>query len=322
MNIQKALDGYISSKRPNGSGFQSGAIILMSFRRHVGNITLRAIQVHDIQTFLDGPATGPLTWRNKYLTLLSFCEYWFARHEIDSLPMPESRAAPATAFVPYIYSRAEVKRLLSVSPKIENKMIVDAGTFRTLLLFLYGTGVLIGEALSLRRKDVDLAGRHVMLFSSKFPDGRKLPIGTDLCDLLRDHFRNSKLKKRSSDLIVFRNKNGGKISIGSLNHRFRNVREAAGIARLGSRREQPRMHDLRHTFAVHRITSWLKHGADMNQMIPALSVYLGQVELSSAERYLRLAPERFRTQLKLLSPRTSQRRWRDDHTLMTFLDSL
>jgi integrase/recombinase XerD len=85
---------------------------------------------------------------------------------------------------------------------------------------------------------------------------------------------------------------------------------------------QPRMHDLRHTFAVHRITGWIKHGANLNRMMPALAVYLGQSGLGSTERYLSLTPERFRTQLDKLSPRRGRKRWRDDPALMKFLAEL
>jgi len=85
---------------------------------------------------------------------------------------------------------------------------------------------------------------------------------------------------------------------------------------------QPRMQDLRYTFAVHRLTAWFKHGADMGRMIPALSTYMGQHDLSASERYLRLTPERFRAQLNKLSPKRGKRRWRDDAELMKFLDNL
>src|SRR5580658_6532927 len=89
------------------------------------------------------------------------------------------------------------------------------------------------------------------------------------------------------------------------------------------RQTQPRMHDLRATVAVHRLTSWLRQGGDLNRLIPALSAYMGQCGLGSSERYLKLTPERFRKQLVKLSPqRRKKRRWRDDPDLMKFLAEL
>jgi integrase/recombinase XerD len=60
------------------------------------------------------------------------------------------------------------------------------------------------------------------------------------------------------------------------------------------------MHDLRHTFAVHRLTAWLKQGANLDRMLPALAAYIEQVGLGSTERYLSMTPERFRGQTEQL----------------------
>jgi integrase/recombinase XerD len=104
---------------------------------------------------------------------------------------------------------------------------------------------------------------------------------------------------------------------------FRKLRQLAGVQRYGSATDQPRMHDLQATFAVHRLTSWLRQGGDLNCLIPALSAYMGQVGLGSSERYLKLTQERFRTQLNKLSPQHRKRkRWREDRDLMRFLDGL
>jgi integrase/recombinase XerD len=124
------------------------------------------------------------------------------------------------------------------------------------------------------------------------------------------------------DSPFFLTRDGAQIKTDTANQTFQRVRKEAGIARRDGARYQPRMHDLRHTFAVHRLTAWFKHGADLGRMIPALSAYMGQHDLGSAERYLRLTPERFRTQLDKLSPKRPRKRWRDDDALMRFLDNL
>jgi hypothetical protein len=79
--------------------------------------------------------------------------------------------------------------------------------------------------------------------------------------------------------------------------------------------------DLRFTFAVHRITSWIRGGADLNRMLPALAAYMGQ-RLGSTERYYHLTPERFKKHLKKLSSQGHHGHWRDDRRLMEFLASL
>jgi len=82
------------------------------------------------------------------------------------------------------------------------------------------------------------------------------------------------------------------------------------------------MHDLRPSFAVHRIASWIKSGADLNRMLPALAAYMGLVGLTTTERYMALTPERFRKELVKLSPQRNRRHWRDDPQLMEFLAAL
>lgn len=89
----------------------------------------------------------------------------------------------------------------------------------------------------------------------------------------------------------------------TLSKSFQRLRRIAGICRNDGGCYQPRIHDLRHTFAVHRLTAWYKQGLDVQSMLPALSAYMGFVCLDAADRYLRLTPERLRKQLLKLSPR-------------------
>jgi integrase/recombinase XerD len=121
---------------------------------------------------------------------------------------------------------------------------------------------------------------------------------------------------------LFVTKAGQPIRPRNLGIRFERLRKAAGIARHDGAVYQPRMHDLRITFAVHRITSWIRKGADLNRMLPALAAYMGQVGLASTERYLSLTPERFRKELDKLSPGRAKKHWRDDRELMKFLEEL
>jgi integrase/recombinase XerD len=84
---------------------------------------------------------------------------------------------------------------------------------------------------------------------------------------------------------------GGRVNQYTLENCFRRVREKAGIRRDDGARYQPRLHDLRHTFAVHRLTSWYRQGADVQKLLPQLSVYLGHVHLAATQVYLSMTPE-------------------------------
>ncbi|KAA6461896.1 hypothetical protein DYQ86_09620 [Acidobacteria bacterium AB60] len=324
MNLKDGVQIYVEARRSEGTPWAKGAQNLRSLQTHVGDVAIDGIRINDVVTFLDGPLTSPATWYKKYSVLRGFFRYWKARNELSNLPLPPPRRSPVQSFLPYVYSRTELRRLLVAASTVQRQFncVIGGPTFRTMLLFLYGTGAMLGEALQLERKDVDLHKRRITIRSSRVHRSREIPIGSDLCEILLRYHRKHHRKDMMLDSNFFLTKDGEKIKADTANQTFQRVRKEAGIARHDKARYEPRIHDLRHTFAVHRLTAWLKHGADLNRMIPALSAYMGQHDLGAAERYLRLTPERFRTQLDKLSPKRSKKKWRDDVALMRFLDTL
>jgi integrase len=324
MKLQDGIQIYVEARRSEGAPWAKGAQNLRSFHRQVGDVALAGIRINDVVAFLNGPLTSAATWYKKYSVLLGFFRYWRARNELCNLPLPPPRRSPVQTFVPYVYSRTELRRLLVASGTVQRQFncVIEARTFRTLLLFLYGTGAMLGEATQLLRKDVDFRRRRIKIQSSRVNRSREIPIGSDLYDILLGYCRLHHRKETIHDSFFFRTRDGAQIKTDTANQTFQRVRKEAGVARHDGARYEPRIHDLRHTFAVHRLTAWLKHGADLNRMIPALSAYMGQHDLGAAERYLRLTPERFRTQLDKLSPKRAKKRWRDNAALMRFLDNL
>jgi len=130
--------------------------------------------------------------------LRHFFLFWVARNAMHALPMPSPRPPVATTFVPYIYSRTEIRLLLSSVRSSQEKSgcKIDARTLRTLLLFLYGTGALVGEARRLLREDVDFKRRTIILRSNRFNRSREIPIGPDLYEVLRRYrFTNHRKDK-------------------------------------------------------------------------------------------------------------------------------
>ena len=331
MTLHGAIQGYIAAKHARGIVFETAAKILRSFSRTVGDVPLDTITPAHMLDFLDGPKTSHNTWRVKFSILKHFFEYWAARGLVEQLPMPPRippRVVARQAFVPYIYTRNEVRLLLQAIPAWEtsswqtlrtNRM--DARTFRIFLLTLYATGMRTGEALTLLRNDVDVKRGAITIRSGRSGRIRKIPIGPDLCARMRRYKRGlARIPKQSPYFFV--GKDGKALRENSVIVAFRNIRRLAGVQRYDGATYQPRMHDLRATFAVHRLTSWLRQGGDLNRLIPALSAYMGQVGLGSSERYLKLTPERFRKHLVKLSPQRGKKHWRDDRDLMKFLDGL
>jgi integrase/recombinase XerD len=90
---------------------------------------------------------------------------------------------------------------------------------------------------------------------------------------------------------LFTTKTGAPIQGQTVDLSFKRLRRLAGISRQDVTTYQPRIHDLRHSFAVHRVTEWYRAGADVQQLLPALSIYLGHTELKGTQRYLTMTPE-------------------------------
>jgi integrase/recombinase XerD len=252
------------------------------------------VSLEKMATFLAG--TGPITrfWERKHSVLRGFYRFAIARGYVDQSPLPRNVPRPLQAFEPYIYSREELHRLLdAIIANDHPGNHIDPETYRVLLLLLYGAGLRISEALALTAADVDLAARILIIRESKFYKTRLVPIGGDLCLVL---IRYATTHRRDrGDSPFFLSRRGDAVTRQNAESAFRRLRVRAGIMRNDDNpRHQPRLHDLRHTMAVHRLVSWYRNGADVQRLLPQLSTYLGHVHIAGTQRYLTLTPELLR----------------------------
>lgn len=320
MNLSQAIDEYIQRKRSYGIRFDSGTPVLRAFSGRFHDIALDRVTAQRVLEYLDASSSTSGAWRVKYGLLSRFFEYWSLRKEIPVLLLPPPRPAEPKTFVPYIYTRSQLRSLFNASKICQKRRDckVEASTYRIFLLTLYATGAIFNEVRNLKLEDIDLKKSRIT-FHGK--NARSIPIASDLRDELR-LFLKARPRNTPKTAPVFVNKFGQPIRHHNLIMRFRRLRRIAGITRNVAASYQPRMHDLRATFAVHRITTWIKSGLDLNRMLPALAAYIGNVGLQSTDQYLALTPERFRKELQKLSPQRGRKRWRDDPALMKFLSSL
>lgn len=294
MNLSSAVSSYISVKRAQGHGFKAEGIILKSFGKAVGDIPLARVQPEEVLAFLNGD--GPVTewWAKKYGVLSRFYRFALARGWTSRSPLPRGIPKPtAPAFVPYIYSHAELKRLLDAAPFVcSGRRAVDAHILKALLLLLYGAGLRLGEALALSLRDVDLQHACLDIRQTKFFKHRLVPMGADLTRAMREYLleRNG-IYAVTPDSPFFCRRNGSALTQAIARSAFQQLRVVARIERKGGCRRQPRLHDLRHTAAVHRVIAWYRNGVDLAERLPKLPTYLGHGDLSATQRYLTMTPE-------------------------------
>jgi integrase len=322
MKLSDCIETYVIKKRAAGLIFYKGECNLVAFHRYIGDLHLDQINTEQVQMYLDKVHISTATWRLKYQVLERFFEFWYFRGEIPEFFMPPPKAPVCQSFIPYIFTRSEIRALLKATVRNQKPIRrVEKQTLRTFILILYATGALVGEVLNLMQKDIDLKTGMVTITGGGASRSRQIPIGPDLQNVLRKYLAwRSKNNLTNAHLLV--TKNDLPISVSIVVKNWRRLRTFAGIIRRDGSSYQPRMHDLRYTFAVHRITSWISNGADLNRMLSALAAYMGQVGLGATDRYLHLTPERFRRELNKLSPGRKKGNWRDNKVLMEFLAAL
>jgi integrase/recombinase XerD len=289
MKLVQTVTQYITLKQSLGFRFQSERIILKTFCRTMGKIHMDQVKPVAVRAFLDGH--GPVTrhWSRKWETLRGFYGFALARGWARRSPLPTEAPKVAMIFTPYIYSMPELQRLLqAISP--EHTRSLSPLTMRVLLLLLYGAGLRLSEALKLEDADVDVKDALLHVRCSKFFKSRLVPVGPKLAGVLADYARQRPAGGVSHHRF-FRSNTGAPVNCFTVQRVFQALRLAADVKRTDGSRYQPRLHDLRHTAAVHRLVAGYREGADLQMLLVQLSTYLGHVSLAGTQKYLTMTPE-------------------------------
>ncbi len=295
MNLHNLVTQYVTFRKTLGERFRTNERVLRSFCNTLGEKTdVRAVSAEAVRTFLTG--TGPVTrtWHVKYNALCGFYRYAIRRGYVASAPLPTTVPKMPPALTPYIYSREELRRLLGATDFCKRPChVIEPVTLRTVLVVLSGAGLRPSEALALNLADLDVAEALLTVRQSKFFKSRLVPLGGRLTQALTDYatWRKSAHLPAESEAPFFVGRTGARVVHDTLLGTFERLRTRTGIRRTDGGRYQPRLHDLRHTFAVHRLLTWYRQGADVQRLLPQLSVYLGHVCLASTQVYLTMTPE-------------------------------
>ena len=295
MTVHHAVEQYVKVKRSLGFPFHAENVILTAFAKAMGKVSLSQVKPRAVRAYLDGK--GPVTrhWHRKWETLRPFYRYAMARGLVRHSPLPAHAPKLDVTFTAHIYTQQELRALLqAITPERTGELAPQ--TVRALLLLLYGAGLRISEALNLEPQDVDLSERLLCIRQSKFFKTRWVPIGPKLTLVLRAQERQQPAAARSHPRFFLTNR-GTPISRSTSERIFAKLRSAAGVQRTDGGRFQPRLHDLRHSAAVHRLVAWYHAEADVQSLLIKLSAYLGHVDLAATQKYLTWTPE-LRTQAK------------------------
>ncbi len=293
------LAEFLEEKRSAGCRYKREAWALRAFDKYLCDIG------HPTQTLpkevvegwvLGRPHQCPKTQQYYTGLIRQFAMYLVRMGLAAHIPDGSRTPVVQRCLAARVFTRDEVKKLLAAVDRLApDGRGLMAGTrrhlvFPTLFRVLYGCGLRCGEALRLTVEDVDLGAGVLAVREGKFRQERLVPVSASLLKRLRAH--SAALGPRSSDAPFFPAPGGGAYSLGAVYHFFRRALHVAGIPHHG-RRHGPRVHDLRHAFAVHRLETWHREGADLGVKLPVLATYMGHQNLAGTQRYLRLTASIF-----------------------------
>lgn len=189
----------------------------------------------------------------------------------------------------HIYTEAETRELLAAALALPPATGLRPHTIRTLLGLLEATGLRIGEALNLDVSDVDLKLGTIFIRRDKLGASRRIPVQTSTVDALREYSdrRNRRHRSPRTPAFFLTNSFATRVEYQIATNTFRLLRRMLGWRQ----RPMPRVHDLRHTFAVRTLLDWMRAGKDVDVELPALSAYLGHAHPQSTYWYFSAVPE-------------------------------
>ena len=319
MKLSEAVDGYVWRRHAGGSPFVSSEKVLRILCVHCGDPDLHELSADQVTSFVHSPKISPVTRSSRYSVVSGFLTFYRVRGLMPLLRI-EKPVPKRDSRLPIVYTHQQIRSLLNAAAKANwQGDEIEGSTLKMILLLLYATGATVDEVIRLRRSDVDSKRRCIDFKGTPRKISRSLPIGPDLYRELRIYIRTH--CKNSQETLLFRFKSGREIKRYNLWNRFGRLCGMVGIP-VSHDGHVPRLHDLRATFAVHRLSSAIRAEQSLNELIPALSTYLGSSVLTRAEHFLSFIPERFSADLEKLSSTKSRTHWRDKPELLRYLNSL
>ena len=220
----------------------------------------------------------------------------FAKHHSASDPrteVPPSDMLPhrARRRQPYIYGAQEIQQLVKKARQLSSTTGLRQWSHSTLLGLLAVTGMRISEALALDRADVDLRAGVLTIRQTKFGKTRLVPVHPTTRDVLQDYLRRrDRIFPAVKTPGFFLSEWGTRLEGSRVRRAFYELSHEIGLRRV-SDHHGPRIHDMRHTFAVETVLRWYREGVDVEQRMPTLSTYLGHGHISDTYWYLSSVPE-------------------------------
>jgi integrase/recombinase XerD len=287
--LRQALDGYLTVRRSLGYKLARPEKLLAQFITYLENNGAVTVTTELALAWATLPA-GDVNWHAQRLSVVrGFAAYL---HTIDpSAQVPPAGLIPSRRLraTPYLYSGADITALIAAAAGLRFPLRV--ATYQTLIGLLAVTGMRVGEAIRLDRADLDLAAGVITVRQSKFGKSRLLPLHPSATAALRGYLRlRDRLCPHPSTAAVFISPAGTRLLYCNVHATWKLLIASAGL-KARSAACRPRIHDLRHSFAVASLLDAYAAGQDGQARLALLSTYMGHADPGHTYWYLSAAPE-------------------------------
>jgi integrase/recombinase XerD len=288
------LDGFVQFKRSLGYGYKRQEFTLREFDRFLVGYAARNHNWQLVQAVIawlsSKPGRKAISVSGEASILKAFYRYLRRSYPTKRIAEPIWPHLPHDCFfMPYYLSKENILKLLALCTDLKRPRF-RAVLYRTLILVLYCTGIRFGEALLLRIRDVDT--QSAVLFIDMFKGRtRWVPFHRSLAREL-ERYLTARVAYAPSDpnSRFFVGVNQTRLPVVTASNTLRRLYKHAGLkpdkGRIG-----PRPYDLRHAFAVHRLSQWYREGTNLHSRLPWLSAYMGHTDIIGTEAYLNTTPE-------------------------------
>jgi integrase len=287
------VDEYLTVRHGLGFDLETPRWLLRDFARfaeqvgHHGPVTVDLA----VQWAVSSRSRDPAQAARRLSVVRQFARYRAVFDPATEIPPVGLLGRVPRRKQPHIYSDAELAALLRQASLLQPRKGLRPRTYVTFFSLLASTGLRLSEACRLAIRDVDLADGVLTVREGKFRKSRLVPLHpTAMSALTRYAARRDACRDAPRSEYFFRTDRAPVLKGAAVQKTFSRLRDRLGWTAQG-RARRPRIHDLRHTFAVRRLLRWYQAGADVDRKILALATYLGHTKVTDTYWYLSAVPE-------------------------------
>lgn len=288
--LEQALEDYLRLRRGLGHELADARRLLPGFVAHLDACNAATVTVQNAlvwaqqSTSRGGYSVAP----RRMSAVRGFAQYLAGIDPLTEVPPPGLVPAGTRWRPPFVFRPHDIDALLAEAGMLASPL--RAATYQTLIGLLAASGLRIGEAIKLDRGDLDWSEGVLLIRESKFGKSRLVPLHASSIDALRSYAEvRDRLRPRPLEPSFFVSLKGKRLCYAVVQATFRQLVDSAGIG--AGALSRPRLHDLRHSFAIHTLLDWYRCGEDVQVKLPVLSTYLGHREPAHTYWYLSAAPE-------------------------------